>query len=176
MVDHTHRLWPHVDGWAAELGLTGPDAVVRASEPAHDAPASGGSNAAKGRAGTTAAVHVVCCDANVALCGQALAGGDRYVTDPASCPLCTIAAALDLPCAAPGCDVGTGSEVAALLARQSPAARPVPNGCADPNCPGGRGAGGRGAVPDPEGRLCGGCRAAAFDTPQRPEDIEEDGQ
>src|SRR6266508_4069832 len=127
-----------------------------------------------GRAGTTAAVHVVCCDANVALCGQALAGGDRYVTDPASCPLCTIAAALDLPCAAPGCDVGTGSEVAALLARQSPAARPVPNGCADPNCPGGRG-----AVPDPDGRLRGGCRAAAFDTPYRqhgPEDIEEDGQ
>src|SRR6266511_1986933 len=47
VVDHTHRLWPHVDAWAAELGLTGPDAVVRASEPAHDAPASGGSNAAK---------------------------------------------------------------------------------------------------------------------------------
>jgi len=47
VVDHTHRLWPHVDAWAAELGLTGPDAVARASEPAHDAPASGGSNAAK---------------------------------------------------------------------------------------------------------------------------------
>jgi hypothetical protein len=31
VVDHTHRLWPHIDGWAAELGLTGPDAVVRAS-------------------------------------------------------------------------------------------------------------------------------------------------
>lgn len=27
------RRWPHLDGWAAELGLTGPDAVVRASEP-----------------------------------------------------------------------------------------------------------------------------------------------
>src|SRR5216683_2532013 len=26
-------IWPHLDGWAAELGLTGPDAVVRASEP-----------------------------------------------------------------------------------------------------------------------------------------------
>jgi hypothetical protein len=28
-----HRLWPFVQGWAAELGLTGPDAIARASEP-----------------------------------------------------------------------------------------------------------------------------------------------
>jgi hypothetical protein len=29
------RLWPFIDGWAEELGLTGPNAVVRASaEPA----------------------------------------------------------------------------------------------------------------------------------------------
>ncbi len=27
------RRWPHIDGWAAELGLTGTDAVVRASKP-----------------------------------------------------------------------------------------------------------------------------------------------
>jgi len=26
-------IWPHLDGWATELGLSGPDAVVRASEP-----------------------------------------------------------------------------------------------------------------------------------------------
>src|SRR6266566_1909609 len=26
-------IWPHLDNWAAELGLSGPDAVVRASEP-----------------------------------------------------------------------------------------------------------------------------------------------
>ena len=26
-------IWPHVDGWAGELGLPGADAVVRASEP-----------------------------------------------------------------------------------------------------------------------------------------------
>ena len=26
-----HRLWPHIQGWAAELGLTGPDAIARAS-------------------------------------------------------------------------------------------------------------------------------------------------
>lgn len=26
-------IWPHLDDWAAELGLSGPDAVVRASEP-----------------------------------------------------------------------------------------------------------------------------------------------
>ena len=27
------RRWPHIDAWAHELGLTGPDAVVRTSEP-----------------------------------------------------------------------------------------------------------------------------------------------
>lgn len=26
------RRWPFIDGWAAELGLSGPDAVARASE------------------------------------------------------------------------------------------------------------------------------------------------
>ena len=26
-------IWPFLDNWAAELGLSGPDAVVRASEP-----------------------------------------------------------------------------------------------------------------------------------------------
>jgi hypothetical protein len=29
-----HRLWPHIQGWAAELGLTGPDAIAQASQPA----------------------------------------------------------------------------------------------------------------------------------------------
>jgi hypothetical protein len=28
-----HRLWPHIQSWAAELGLTGPDAIARASQP-----------------------------------------------------------------------------------------------------------------------------------------------
>jgi hypothetical protein len=28
-----HRLWPHIQDWAAELGLTGHDAVARASQP-----------------------------------------------------------------------------------------------------------------------------------------------
>jgi hypothetical protein len=28
-----HRLWPHVEGWAAELGLSAPDALAWASEP-----------------------------------------------------------------------------------------------------------------------------------------------
>jgi hypothetical protein len=27
------RLWPHIEGWAAELGLTGHDAVNRISQP-----------------------------------------------------------------------------------------------------------------------------------------------
>ena len=31
-----HRLWPHIQGWAAELGLTGPQAVAAASEPPGD--------------------------------------------------------------------------------------------------------------------------------------------
>ena len=29
-----HRLWPHIQGWAAELGLAGPDAINQASRPA----------------------------------------------------------------------------------------------------------------------------------------------
>jgi hypothetical protein len=41
-----HRLWPHIQSWAAELGLTGPDATARASQPPrdidrHQEPASG---------------------------------------------------------------------------------------------------------------------------------------
>ena len=31
-----HRLWPHIQSWAAELGLTGPDAIAQASQPPHD--------------------------------------------------------------------------------------------------------------------------------------------
>ncbi len=27
-----HRLWPHIQGWAAELGLTGAEAVAAASQ------------------------------------------------------------------------------------------------------------------------------------------------
>jgi hypothetical protein len=29
-----HRLWPFIQSWAAELGLTGSDAINRASQPA----------------------------------------------------------------------------------------------------------------------------------------------
>ena len=28
-----HRLWPFIQSWAAELGLTGPDAITRAAQP-----------------------------------------------------------------------------------------------------------------------------------------------
>jgi hypothetical protein len=28
-----HRLWPFIQGWAAELGLTGSDAIAQASRP-----------------------------------------------------------------------------------------------------------------------------------------------
>ena len=41
-----HRLWPHIQGWAGELGLTAPDAVTRATQPPggitrHQEPAGG---------------------------------------------------------------------------------------------------------------------------------------
>ena len=31
-----HRLWPFVQGWAEEVGLTAPDAIARASQPPGD--------------------------------------------------------------------------------------------------------------------------------------------
>jgi hypothetical protein len=31
-----HRLWPHIESWAAELGLTGSDAIASASQPPSD--------------------------------------------------------------------------------------------------------------------------------------------
>jgi hypothetical protein len=31
-----HRLWPHIQGWAEELGLTTPDAIDRISQPPGD--------------------------------------------------------------------------------------------------------------------------------------------
>ncbi len=31
-----HKLWPHIQGWAEELGLTGPEAVAAASQPPGD--------------------------------------------------------------------------------------------------------------------------------------------
>ena len=31
-----HRLWPFIQGWAGEVGLTAPDAIARASQPPGD--------------------------------------------------------------------------------------------------------------------------------------------
>ena len=31
-----HRLWPHIQSWAGELGLTAPDAITRISQPPSD--------------------------------------------------------------------------------------------------------------------------------------------
>ena len=31
-----HRLWPHIQSWAEELGLTAPDAISRISQPPGD--------------------------------------------------------------------------------------------------------------------------------------------
>ena len=28
-----HRLWPHIQSWAQELGLTAPDAIAQAAKP-----------------------------------------------------------------------------------------------------------------------------------------------
>ena len=28
-----HRLWPHLESWAEQLGLTGPDAIAQAAQP-----------------------------------------------------------------------------------------------------------------------------------------------
>ena len=33
-LNEQHHLWPFIQGWAAELGLTGADAINRASQPA----------------------------------------------------------------------------------------------------------------------------------------------
>ena len=40
-----HRLWPHIQSWAQELGLTAPDAIAQATQPPdgitpHQEPAS----------------------------------------------------------------------------------------------------------------------------------------
>ena len=32
-LNERHQLWPFIQGWAAELGLTGSDAISRASQP-----------------------------------------------------------------------------------------------------------------------------------------------
>jgi len=32
-LDEQHHLWPFIQGWAAELGLTGADAINQASQP-----------------------------------------------------------------------------------------------------------------------------------------------
>jgi hypothetical protein len=31
-----HRLWPHIQSWAAELGMTAPDAIAQTSQPPGD--------------------------------------------------------------------------------------------------------------------------------------------
>ncbi len=35
-VKEGHRLWPHIQGWAGELGLTAPDAIAKTSQPPSD--------------------------------------------------------------------------------------------------------------------------------------------
>jgi hypothetical protein len=35
-VHEGHRLWPHIQGWAAELGLTAGDAIAKTSQPPSD--------------------------------------------------------------------------------------------------------------------------------------------
>jgi hypothetical protein len=57
---------------------------------------------------TRAIAHLVCCDANIALCGQPLTGGDDYADDDGT-PLCQLCALVDewqRPCGDPDCEVG----------------------------------------------------------------------
>ncbi len=35
-VGEGHRLWPHIQSWASELGLTGPEAIAAAAQPSSD--------------------------------------------------------------------------------------------------------------------------------------------
>ena len=39
-----HRLWPFIQGWAEEVGLTAPDAIARASQPPGDIEPPAGAN------------------------------------------------------------------------------------------------------------------------------------
>lgn len=57
---------------------------------------------------TKALAHLVCCDANLALCGEALTGGANYTEDDETptCLLCSIIDDSSQPCGAPGCEVG----------------------------------------------------------------------
>jgi hypothetical protein len=102
-------------------------------------------------------VHIVCCDANTALCGAQMRGGDQYADDEATCPACALIDAEGLPCGQPGCDVGE-PELAGLLAELE-TMPPTPNRCTDQWCPGSLD-----TVPDPARptQLCATCRAAAF--------------
>lgn len=105
-----------------------------------------------------AAVHAVCCDPAVALCGDLLPGADRYATADASCVLCQLTGQLNLPCGAPGCDVGGDELTAELEFTMLGTCRQC--GCTDDvACPGGCS-----WVPDPAlrgvlGTLCSACVA-----------------
>ncbi|MEN3308904.1 MAG: hypothetical protein V7603_5106 [Micromonosporaceae bacterium] len=102
-------------------------------------------------------VHWVCCDANVALCGATLTGGAQYHHDVATCVLCELAASANLPCAAPGCDVGQDEDLADIAALLRGQCRVC--GCTDDDsCPGGCR-----WVDDPttRGELCSACLRAA---------------
>jgi hypothetical protein len=35
-IHEEHRLWPHIQSWAEELGLTGSDAIARVAQPPRD--------------------------------------------------------------------------------------------------------------------------------------------
>lgn len=53
------------------------------------------------------AIHVVCCDEDLALCGSVLAGEFVPNETETSCPICAIAEAEDLPCGDPACPART---------------------------------------------------------------------
>lgn len=57
---------------------------------------------------TRALAHLVCCDANIALCGEPLTGGDNYAEDDETppCQLCSLVDQWQQPCGDPDCEVG----------------------------------------------------------------------
>lgn len=58
-----------------------------------------------GSPGVDDPIHAVCCDPDLALCGEDLTGADTVPTLPLdeACPTCLIADQINGPCASPTC-------------------------------------------------------------------------
>jgi hypothetical protein len=111
---------------------------------------------------TTRLVHIVCCDAALALCETTLPGGDTYTGEAGDCLVCVDLDAANRPCGAPGCDVGV-DPLLLQLSDHAPLGRCRVCGCTDDDaCPDGCS-----WVPDPAmaGYLCSACLVTAGPDP-----------